>query len=72
MTKQNLVLGNKYKVKGFNQPVILHSIKSEDNTAKVIVDGNIVSVLLSDILAPVIDTLFSILATWLKSLLNIK
>lgn len=68
MSKFDLKIGKKYQVNGFSKPVVLHSFRKSDNTAKVIVDDKIESISLDDILGPVIDSLISLLGRWIKSL----
>lgn len=68
MSKLDLKIGKKYQVSGFSKPVVLHSFRKSDNTAKVIVDNEIKSIRLDDILSPIVDGLLSLLGRWIKSL----
>ncbi len=68
MSKFDLKIGKKYQVKGFIKPAVLHSFRKSDNTAKVVIDDQIIPISLDDILGPIVDSLLSLLGRWIKSL----
>lgn len=68
MSNLDLKIGKKYHVKGFSKPVVLHSFRMSENSAKVIDDGTIKSIPIDDILSPIIDGLLSLLGRWIVSL----
>lgn len=68
MSNLNLVVGKKYRVKGFSEPVILYSFRKSEGSAKVIDEGVIKSIPIDDILGPIIDGLLFLLAKWIMSL----
>ena len=72
MSKLNLVLGQKYKVKGFTNPVVLEKLNVQTKMAYVSVNGEIFSVFMNDILEPVLDSVFQLLKKWLLSLFTKK